>query len=110
MLAKFLEALPTAAASPFAFIAYVFLVATFGYLTISQYRLRNIARIITAVPESDRAALLAKEYNTTPTAGMTAQEWIAARRQALFFWLAMAALMCALIIIAIAFQHVYAVT
>jgi hypothetical protein len=109
MFAKFLEALPEAAASSYAFIAYLFLVATFAYLTVSQYRLRNIARIITSVPEHERANLLAREYNTTPASGMTAQEWITARRQALVFWSAMAVLMCVLIIAAVALQTVYSV-
>jgi hypothetical protein len=38
-----------------------------------------------AVPEKDRAALLAKEYNTTPRKGLSAEQWIRSRKHLLLF-------------------------
>jgi hypothetical protein len=38
-----------------------------------------------AVPEKDRAALLAKEYNTTPRKGLSAEQWIRSRNYLLLF-------------------------
>ena len=79
---SFLEALQTVATSPYAFVAYVCLLAGFIYWLVSQVRLNAIARL----PAQEQAAVLKKEYNVLPRSGLSGEEWIRSRRQTLTFW------------------------
>ena len=106
MIKSFLEALPAASSSPFAFLAYLFVVVVFAYVTVAQYRLKRIASIIKDVPEADRAKLLAKEYNTLPAHGLSAEQWIKSRRQMLWFWSFAAVLGAFLVLAVVALQKV----
>lgn len=49
------SALTTVATSPYAFVAYVVLVAVWGYVIVAGSRLRRITSIIDQIPEKDRA-------------------------------------------------------
>jgi len=97
---EFFSSIKTAATSPYALIAYVCLLAAWVYIAARGFRLRQISKIIMAVPENDRAALLAKEYNTTPRKGLSAEQWIRSRKQMLLF-LAFIALVVAVAVVAV---------
>jgi hypothetical protein len=79
---SFLESLQVVAKSPYAFVAYVCLLAGFIYWLVSQLRLNAIAQL----PARERAAVLTKEYNVFPKSGLSGEEWIRSRRQTLTFW------------------------
>jgi hypothetical protein len=79
---SFLDALQTVATSPYAFVAYVCLLAGFIYWLVSEIRLKAIARL----PAEEQAAVLNKEYNVFPRSGLSGDEWIRSRRQTLTFW------------------------
>jgi hypothetical protein len=95
---EFFSSIKTAATSPYALIAYVCLLAAWVYIATKGFGLRHISKIIMAVPEKDRAALLAKEYNTTPRKGLSAEQWIRSRKHLLLF-LAFIALVVALAVV-----------
>lgn len=100
MPSEFFSSIKTAATSPYALIAYLCLVAAWVYIATRGFRLRHISKIIMAVPENDRAALLAKEYNTTPRKGLSAEQWIRSRKQLLLF-LAFISLVVAVAVVAV---------
>jgi hypothetical protein len=104
MLTALLEALPQAATSSYALIAYLCLVAALVYITIEQRRLKTIARIIKDIPAKERAALIAKEYSTVPRAGVSAEDWIRAKKINLIFSAFIALLIAGLVVVAIAFK------
>jgi hypothetical protein len=79
---SFLDALQVVAKSPYAFVAYVCLLAGFIYWLVSQIRLKAIARL----PAQKQAEILKREYNVFPRAGLSGDEWIRTRRQTLTFW------------------------
>jgi hypothetical protein len=97
---EFFSNLKAAATSPYALIAYICLLAAWVYIATRGFRLRHISKIIMAVPEKDRAALLAKEYNTTPRKGLSAEQWIQSRKHLLLF-LAFIALVVAIAVVAV---------
>jgi tetratricopeptide (TPR) repeat protein len=102
----FFEHLKDIATSPLAFAAYVVLIGAWVYVAVAQQRLHEISQIITKLPENDRAAILVKEYNTTPRHGLSAGEWIKARKQMLVLVAFLATLVTAVVIFAIAsFTH-----
>ena len=105
LLGKIIDALPVVTTSPFAFIAYVVLVAALIYIFIAQYRLRTIARVIEALPLKERGPTLRKEYNTSPARGLTAEQWIRARRHQLLFFAFLAVILCVLVVVILAFQQ-----
>jgi hypothetical protein len=78
----FIEGLKTVATSPYAFVAYVCLLAGFIYWLMSESRLNAIARL----PVGEQAAVLEKEYRVLPRAGLSGDQWIRARRITLTFW------------------------
>jgi hypothetical protein len=97
---EFFSSLKTAATSPYALIAYICLLAAWVYIANRGFRLGQISKIIMAVPEKDRAALLAREYNTTPRKGLSAEQWIQSRKHLLLF-LAFIALVVAIAVVAV---------
>jgi len=97
---EFFSSLKTAATSPLALIAYLCLVAAWAYIANKGLRLKAISKMIMAVPEQDRAALIAKEYNTTPRKGLSAEQWIQSRKHLLSF-LAFIALVVAAAVVAV---------
>ena len=88
----FFSAIKTAAASPFGVVAFIGLIVAWAYLEIGQYRLKRVSKIIRAVPEQDRAALLAREYSTFPRTGLSAEQWIRSRQYQYRFYAVLAAI------------------
>lgn len=83
---KFLEALKVVATSPMALVGYLVVAAAWVYVTTTSGRLKQITKAIKDLPERDRLVILKKEYNTTPRNGLSAEEWIRARKQLLWFF------------------------
>jgi hypothetical protein len=65
--------LQAAATSPYAFVAYICVVAAWTYVALAQHRLKQVAKIIAEVRPEERAALLAREYNVLPRSGLSAE-------------------------------------
>jgi hypothetical protein len=81
-VSSFLEGLKTAATSPYAFVAYVCLLAGFIFYLVAELRLKAIAKL----PAQEQAAVLEKEYKVYPRDGLSGEEWIRSRRLTLTFW------------------------
>jgi hypothetical protein len=101
-LAEFLNHLKDVASSPLAFVAYLGLVGAWAYVLVARHRLNIIAKTITALPAESRAEILLREYNTTPRAGLSAEQWIRAQRERLLFLSFIASLIVALAIASMA--------
>lgn len=98
----FLEHLKDAASSPFAFVAYVCVVAAWLYAATSRHRLNVMAKMIKDLPEHERIKVIEREYGTTPRAGLSAEQWIRARLHALLFLAFLSLLIAAIAVAGIA--------
>jgi hypothetical protein len=83
--APFLAHLKDVASSPLALVAYVVLVGAWTYVVSARQRLGHVRKLINSLPEADRAGIIAKEYNTTPRAGLSAAQWLRSRQHVLLF-------------------------
>jgi hypothetical protein len=81
-LHDFIDGLHSVAKSPYAFVAYVCLLAGFIFYLVSQKRLDAIGRL----PPALQKPLLEKEYVEFLASGLTGKEWIRLRRLTLTFW------------------------
>lgn len=102
IMPDFLRYLPEAATSPLAFVAYVVVVAAWTYSFVARNRLQTISRLITDIPEAERAEIIRREYNTTPRSGLSAEQWIRVRKQTLLFLSLLATLVAVVAIAAMA--------
>lgn len=91
----FFSGIKSAATSPYALIAYICALAAWVWITIAQYRLKRISAIIAKVPEKERAALLAREYSTSPRTGLSAEQWIRSRKHLLLAYAVFALIVAA---------------
>jgi tetratricopeptide (TPR) repeat protein len=103
----FFDNLGVVAKSPYAFLVYLGVIIAWVYAVTAQARLNKIAKVITSLPEKDRAALLAKEYSTFPRSGLTAKDWIRSRIYNLIFFAFLALLIAAtvLAVVALTLKH-----
>jgi len=97
----FLPHLKETASSPFAFVAYICVVAAWVYVAVARHRLKTVARIINKLPEERRTDVILHEYKTTPKAGLNAEQWIRARRLILIFYSFLATLIALIAIVGI---------
>lgn len=95
----FLTHLKETASSPFAFVAYVCVVAAWVYVAVARHRLNKVAGIINALPEERRTDVILQEYKTAPKAGLTAEEWLRARRLTLIFYSFLATLIALIAVV-----------
>lgn len=95
----FLTHLKETASSPFAFVAYVCVVAAWVYVVVARHRLNKVAGIISELPEEQRTVVILHEYKTTPKEGLTAEEWLRARRLTLIFYSFLATLIALIAVI-----------
>jgi hypothetical protein len=86
----FFSVFKTAAESPFGVLVFLSLLVAWAWVTVAQYRLKRISKIILAVPEQNRAALLAREYSTFPRTGLSAEQWIRSRQNQYRFYAVLA--------------------
>ena len=101
-LAEFLKNLEAVAASPYAFAAYIAVVAAWVYTSVARHRLKKIAEMLENLPPEDRTRVLLKEYSTVPRSGLSANQWIASRRHTLFFLGFLAIVVCVTIVVVVA--------
>lgn len=98
---ELIKGLGTAATSPYAFVSYVVLIAAWVYVTVKDRRLRLIRKTLRDLPEKHRIEILQKEYNTTPRAGLSANQWLRSRRMSLFFLGYVTLLVCIVVIVVV---------
>jgi tetratricopeptide (TPR) repeat protein len=103
----FFDNLGVVAKSPYAFLVYLGVIIAWVYAVTAQARLNKIAKVITSLPEKDRAALLAKEYSTFPRSGLTAKDWIRSRiyQQIFLAFIALVIAATVLAIVALTLKH-----
>lgn len=70
---SFLDHLNEVASSPYALIGYITVVAAWVYVATAHGRLKSISHALKDLPESERAGVIVREYNTTPRAGLSAE-------------------------------------
>jgi hypothetical protein len=97
-----IDGLKVAGTSAYAFVAYVCLVAAWLYLATAQFRLNKISKVIDRIPESERTALLSKEYNVLPKAGLSPEQWIRSRKHTLYFLVFLALVVAGLVVTTVA--------
>jgi hypothetical protein len=81
----FLDNLKIVASSPYALVGYLALVAAWVYIVTENRRLTTVEKMLPELPKKDRIEILKKEYNTTPRAGLTAEQWIRSRKHRFLF-------------------------
>ena len=84
MILNFLNRIGDIAASPYAFLAYISVIAAWVYTTVAQYKLNKIADIIKDIPEEKRAEVIARDYGPIPQ-DMSAEIWIKSKKHTLLF-------------------------
>lgn len=104
-LSDFLATLKVVGSSPYAFAAYIAVVAAWVYTTVARYRLGKIADLLKALPPQHRAQVIEKEYSTLPSSGLSAEQWIKSRRHVLLFVAFLSLLLCLTIIVIIALSQ-----
>jgi hypothetical protein len=82
-MSDLLTALPAAATNPLAFIAYGCHSGMDGHYSQNR-RFKTLIQHIEKLPEKDRKDLLARELNVVLPEKITAQQWLAERRQRYF--------------------------
>src|SRR5690242_621274 len=80
-----LPAPPNTLTGPYALAAYALVVVAWLFYGTARRRLQIISSVLKDVPEHERATLLAREYNVTPKAGVSAEQWLRARKQTFLF-------------------------
>jgi hypothetical protein len=76
----FWSSLKVAATGPFGLTGYLVAALVTCLIVFRWNRLRLITKALAKVPAGDRAALLAREYGVTPRSGLSAEQWIRARK------------------------------
>ncbi len=98
----FFSSLGIAAKSKYAFVCYLLLLAAWVYLAAKRHRLSSVRKSLKLIPESERAALLAREYSTFPRSGLSGEQWLRSQNRQLIFWSFLALLVATLIVTVIA--------
>lgn len=102
---KFLENLAIVVSSPYSFVAYIALIGAWSYVHAAQNRIKKITKVIKDLPEHERAKVLLKEYNTVPSRGINAKQWLRSRSQILKFSAYIAALVTIFAIVTVALNN-----
>lgn len=102
-LAQALQALPQAATHPFAFVAYIFLIAAWLITGLRVNRNRQLLQNIQHLPPKDRWPALQAEMGIVAVpAGLTAEQWLQQRRQTYYLISFLSLLAAAVVIFVIA--------
>jgi hypothetical protein len=102
-LSHFLSQLRSVGTSPYAFAAYIAVVAAWVYTTSARHRLNKVAQVLKDLPPKDRIKLIEQEYRTSPRKGLSAEQWIRSRRHTLLLVAFLSVLICATVVVIIAF-------
>jgi hypothetical protein len=79
---EFIDNLGEVAGKPYAYAAYVCVLAAWTYITITRLQLKGIQ----ALKPEDRSRVLAARYRVFPKTGLSGDEYIRSRKNELFFW------------------------
>jgi hypothetical protein len=101
-VSEFLTSLSQVASSPYAFAAYIAVVAAWVYTTVARHRLSRMANLLRELPPAERTQLIAKEYSFAPRGGLSAEQWIRSRQHLLLFLGFFSLVVCATVIVIIA--------
>lgn len=83
----FLKAFPLVATSPYAFIAYVLLVAAWFVLGLRVRRNKNLLDVLEKLPTQQRLpALQAEMGHVSPPQDLTPEQWLKSRTNAYYFF------------------------
>ena len=93
-----LGALPQAAQSPYAFLAYAIVILAWLSIAWRIKRNRQLLKKIDAVPEGQRRDLLLAEMDTPIPPNLSPAEWLASRRQ-MYFLVALLCLIGATVVV-----------
>lgn len=85
-MGDFLRALPSAASSPLAFVAYLCLLLGWAFIALRNKRINSLLKSIEKLPEKDRKPTLVAEMGAVIPRSITAEQWlIAQKHQYIFF-------------------------
>ena len=98
----FLVNLKDVGSSPYAFAAYIAVVAAWVYTSVARHRLGKIGQLLKDLPREDRTRVILKEYSTLPRSGLSAEQWIKSRQHLLLFLAFLSLMLCLTIIVVIA--------
>lgn len=104
-LQKLLGALPDAATSPYAFVAYVFLVIASAVIAWRVKRNKNLLNVLEKIPPEQRAKLIATEMGTPVPPGMTAEQWLKYKIHQYYLLAFLSILICGTVIFTIAYSN-----
>jgi hypothetical protein len=101
-LSPFLDSLKHVGSSPYAFAAYIAVVAAWVYLITARHRLGKISELLKDLPPEDRAQVILKEYSILPRSGLSAEQWIKSRQHSLLFFAFLTLIVCVTIVVIVA--------
>ncbi|VVN33558.1 hypothetical protein PS645_04958 [Pseudomonas fluorescens] len=104
-LQKLLGAFPDAATSPYAFVAYVLLVAASAAIAWRVKRNKNLLSTLEKIPVKQRAELVAREMGAPLPPGLTAEQWIEYKIHHYYLLSFLSILICGTVIFAIAYSN-----
>ncbi|WP_406228884.1 ETEC_3214 domain-containing protein [Pseudomonas siliginis] len=104
-LEQLFGALPDAATSPYAFVAYVLLVATSAAIAWRVKRNKNLLSTLEKIPVEQRAELVAREMGAPLPPGLTAEQWIEYKIHQYYLLSFLSVLICGTVIFAIAYSN-----
>jgi len=101
-ISGFLNNLSHVGGSPYAFAAYIAVVAAWVYATVARHRLSKIGDLLKDLPPKDRTQLILREYSSAPRSGLSAEQWIKSRQHLLLFLAFLSLVVCLTLIVIIA--------
>lgn len=101
IISAFIRAIPAAAASPLALVAYLATLAAWAFIAYRVRRFDILMKSIEHVPENDRRAVIEAEFGVgSIPPSLTANEFLVQQRQKLTFYAFLA--FCAVVVIIVA--------
>jgi flagellar motility protein MotE (MotC chaperone) len=98
----FLGNLKHVATSPYAFAAYIAVIAAWVYSTVARHRLDKIADLLQHLPSEERARVIMREYSTVPGRNLSPDQWIKSRQHMLWFLAFLSLVVCVTLIVIVA--------
>jgi hypothetical protein len=102
-LKALLSAIPDAAASPYAFLAYAIATAAWVFVAINVTKVKDLSSKTENLPEPDRLPFLETVLNRARPPGLTAQQWLGNERTKYIFWAAVVLILCLTAVVALAY-------
>jgi hypothetical protein len=99
---ELIEAIPIAAKSPLALVAYLAALLAWVAIALRTKRINAIMRHLQIIPERDRRSLLETEMGIKLPKEVPPDAWLKARRQTYLFWFLIVLVLAVLAVVAIA--------